>query len=109
MPTPLSISTDRRADGTSVLIAQGEVDLSNINVFAQALNDAASSGETVTVDLTAVEYVYSGAINALFDHLAHIGRIIAHPFLIPALTVSGLTQLATVERNPPRQNGDAPG
>ncbi len=104
MATPLSVSTDHGTDGTSVLTAAGEVDLSNIDVFARALDDAARDGAPVTVDLTAVEYVYSGAINALFDHVDHIGRILAHPFLIPALTVSGLTSLATVERNPPRQD-----
>lgn len=101
MPTPLSVSTDTRNDGTLVLTAAGEIDLSNIGVFTRALKGAASSGKTVTIDLTAVEYVYSGAINALFDHVDRIKLIIAHPFLIPALTVSGLTQLAPVQRNPP--------
>ncbi len=109
MPTPLSVSTDTRNDGTLVLTAAGEIDLSNIDVFTRALNGAAGSGKTVTVDLSDVEYVYSGAINALFDNVDRIGLILAHPFLIPALTVSGLTSLATVERNPPRQNGDATG
>ena len=100
MATPLTVSTDRRNDGTIVLIAAGEIDLSNIDVFTRALSDAASRDGSLTVDLAAVEYLYSGAINALFDQADRIGVIIAHLYLMPALTVSGLTELATVERKP---------
>ena len=106
MATRLSVSTDDRNDGTLVLSAAGDIDLSNIDVFTRALQGAAGSGKTVTVDLSDVEYVYSGAINALFDNVDHIALIIAHPFLIPALTVSGLTQLASVQRNPPAKQSD---
>jgi len=101
MATPLTVSTDRRNDGTLVLTAAGEMDLSNIDVFTRALSDAASTDESLTVDLAAVEYLYSGAINALFDHADRIRVIIANRYLIPALTVSGLTELVTVERKPP--------
>lgn len=101
MATPLTVNTERRDDGTLVVSAAGDIDLSNINVFSRALNEAASSGGTLTVDLGAVGYVYSGAINALFAHAHRIQRIIANRFLIPALTVSGLTELAIVERKPP--------
>lgn len=105
MATPLTVSTDRRNDGTLVLIAAGEIDLSNIDVFTRALSDAASTNGSLTVDLAAVEYLYSGAINALFDHADRIRVIIANRYLIPALTVSGLTELATVERKPPPTEG----
>ncbi len=100
MATPLTVNTDRRKDGTLVVSATGEIDLSNIDVFSRALNDAARHNAKLTVDLGAVEYLYSGAINALFTHVDRIQRIIANRFLIPALTVSGLTELATVERKP---------
>jgi anti-anti-sigma factor len=101
MATPLTVDTNRRNDGTLIVTAIGEIDLSNIDVFSRALDNAASSGGTLTVDLGAVEYLYSGAINALFTHADRIELILANPFLIPALTVSGLTELATVERKPP--------
>jgi anti-anti-sigma regulatory factor len=99
MSTPLWLKTDRGSDGTLVLIAAGEIDLSNIDIFAEALNNAAGDGATITVDLGAVEYLYSGAINALYTHADHI-RLIANRFLLPALTVSGLTEMATVQLAP---------
>ena len=43
MATPLSLSTDRREDGASVLTAAGEIDLSNIDAFAAALDDACTA------------------------------------------------------------------
>ena len=104
MATPLTVDTDRSNDGKLRVVASGEIDLSNIRVFARALNDAANSGGEITVDLSEVEYLYSGAINALFTHADRIDLIIANRFLIPALTVSGLTELATVKRNPPAPN-----
>jgi anti-anti-sigma regulatory factor len=102
MPTPLTVGTDRSKDGKLKIVASGEIDLSNIKVFTGALDDAAGGGGGggITVDLSEVEYLYSGAINALFTHADHIDLIIANRFLIPALTVSGLTELATVERHP---------
>ena len=40
MTTPLTLSTARRGDGTPVLIAVGEIDMSNVDVFASALREA---------------------------------------------------------------------
>jgi hypothetical protein len=100
MPTPLTVDTDRSSDGKLMVVASGEIDLSNIRIFTSALNDAASDDREITVDLSEVEYLYSGAINALFTYVDRIDLIIANRYLIPALTVSGLTELATVKRNP---------
>ena len=100
MPTPLTVDTDRSNDGKLMVVASGEIDLSNIRIFSSALNEAASNDGGITVDLSEVEYLYSGAINALFTHADRIDLIIANRYLIPALTVSGLTELATVKRNP---------
>ena len=104
MPTSLTLDTARCNDGKLVLIAAGEVDLSNIDAFNQALTtattEAASSGGTLTVDLSAVEYLDSAAINALFARADHI-HLIAHPLLMSILTISGLTELVTIELAPP--------
>jgi anti-anti-sigma regulatory factor len=105
MPTPLTVDTDRGDDGKLRVVASGEIDLSNIRLFTRALNDAAGSAGELTVDLSGVEYLYSGAINALFTHADRIDLIIANRFLIPALTVSGLTELATVQRKLPPDGG----
>ena len=103
MTTPLTINIDHRDGGTVALVAAGEIDLSNVDTFARALNDAiakAGSRGTVTVDLSAVDYLDSGGINVLFTHADHI-RLIVKPLLIPVLKISGLTELATVESAPP--------
>lgn len=100
MATPLTITTARRDDGTVVVTATGEIDLSNIDSFAGALSDGSAAvgpdGATLTVDLTAVDYLDSGAINALFGHARSI-RLIANPILMPVLTISGLAEVALVE------------
>ena len=104
MPTSLTLDTVRGDDGKLVLIAAGEIDLSNIDTFTQALTTAitetASSGGTLTVDLSAVEYLDSAAINALFARADHI-HLIAHPLLMSILSISGLTELVTIELAPP--------
>nr|WP_090273785.1 STAS domain-containing protein [Mycolicibacterium komanii]CRL66679.1 anti-sigma-factor antagonist [Mycolicibacterium komanii] len=100
MPTPLGVHTDRPGDGTVVLSVTGELDLSNVEAFTGAL--AAAVGrhgqETgrLAVDLAAVEYLDSAAINALFEHAAQIRRIVANPILMSVLTISGLTSVVEV-------------
>ncbi len=54
------------------------------------------------VDLSGVQYLDSGAINALFANAAVI-RLIANPILMPVLKISGLTQVADVEAASPRE------
>ncbi|VEG43897.1 anti-anti-sigma regulatory factor [Mycolicibacterium flavescens] len=101
MPAPLTVRTARRVDGTVVLSAAGELDLSNIDTFTEAIADAVGrrNQETgrLTVDLTAIEYLDSGAINALFENAPQIRRIVANPILMPVLTISGLTSVADVQ------------
>jgi anti-anti-sigma factor len=101
MATPLQLSTDRRDDGRLVLAAVGELDLSNVEVFSSALRDAAAGtdGTPLRVDLSAVEYLDSGAINVLFDHADQIDLVV-NPMLLPVLTVSGLTEVVTVKPAP---------
>ena len=101
MSTPLALDTARRNDGKLVLTAAGEIDLSNIDAFNDALSvaatQAAGSGETLTVDLSRLEYLDSAAVNGLFACAEHI-LVIAHPLLMSIFTISGLTELTTVER-----------
>ena len=105
MATLLSINTDRREDdGTSVVTAAGEIDLTNIDAFAAALDNArteAHDGAPVTVDLSGVEYLDSGGINVLFAHANNI-HVIANPILMPLLKISGLTDVASVESAGPQ-------
>lgn len=104
MATRLTITSDRREDGASVVTAAGEIDLTNIDAFAAALDEARPRREDtpVTVDLSGVEYLDSGGINVLFAHAGGI-HLIANPILMPVLKISGLTDVASVEfAGPPR-------
>ncbi len=96
MATPLSIDTTERGDGTLVLTASGEIDLSNIEDFSGALSAADIDGARLIVDLSAVHYLDSGAINVLFANAGRM-RVIANPVLMPVLRISGLTEVASVE------------
>jgi anti-anti-sigma factor len=103
MPTTLTLDSMRGDDGKVVLIAAGEIDLSNIDAFSQALDAAiaeAGSGGTLTVDLRAVEYLDSAAINVLFPHADQI-HLIVHPLLTRVFTISGLDELTKIESAPP--------
>ena len=98
MSTPLGVRTDRHG-GTVVLSVTGELDLSNVEVFTDAIEAAVGHGQETgrsTVDLAAVEYLDSAAINALFDHAPQIRRIVANPILMSVLTISGLASVVEV-------------
>ncbi|MGE2834822.1 STAS domain-containing protein [Mycobacterium sp. SMC-4] len=106
MATPLEVRTDRDGDGTTVLTAAGELDLSNIAVFAEAITAArasmdGASGSALRIDLSDVHYLDSGAINVLFDHAQSI-ELVVNPILVPVLTLSGLADVAAVSAADPR-------
>jgi anti-anti-sigma factor len=105
MAALLTVHTERRNDGTLVLKAAGEIDMSNVDTLSHALSsavsEAAGNNETVTVDLSAVEYLDSAGFNVLYNHADHI-QVIVNPLLMPVFTVSGFTELAHVEPAPPR-------
>lgn len=92
MTTPLTLTPGRRPDGTSHLAVAGEIDMSNIDSLADALD--ATTGPLV-LDLTAVDYLDSAGLSVLFAHANRL-ELIATPLLAPVLTVSGLADLATV-------------
>lgn len=96
MATPLSLNTTERGDGTRVVTATGEIDLSNIDAFTGALSPAGTDGSMLIVDLSGVLYLDSGAINVLFANAGRM-RLIANPILMPVLKISGLTDVADVE------------
>lgn len=83
-----------------MVAAIGEIDLSNVDDFervvASAVEQAARTGDRVTVDLSSVEYLDSAAINALCAHGEQI-RVLAPRLLKSTLTMSGLTELVDVE------------
>jgi anti-anti-sigma factor len=109
MMTPLSLNTDLSVDGTPRVIAAGEIDISNIHAFTEALTTASKGNRRpITVDMSAVKYLDSAGINVLFKHADEIDRLhlIVHPFLLRVLTISGLSEIATVQpASAPGDNG----
>jgi anti-anti-sigma factor len=103
MATPLDLNTSQRDDGTLVLSATGEIDLSNIDDFTGALTAAGTDGTTLIVDLSGVLYLDSGAINVLFANAGRI-HLIANRVLMPVLKISGLTDVASVEAGSPPED-----
>jgi anti-anti-sigma factor len=105
MPTSLTLDTARSVDGRLVLTAMGEIDLSNVQPFSEALTTAVAdahggSDGRLIVDLSGVEYVDSAAVNVLFPYAEQI-RVIAQPFLVRIFDITGFSELATVEPSPP--------
>ncbi|MCV7227931.1 STAS domain-containing protein [Mycolicibacterium komossense] len=99
MATLLTLNTYRGADGAPTVVAEGEIDLSNVDVFTEELNNAsAGTRQPMTVDLSAVKYLDSAGINVLFTYSDEVDRLhlIVHPFLMRVLTISGLSEIADV-------------
>ncbi|MET9503684.1 STAS domain-containing protein [Streptomyces sp. NPDC006622] len=92
MTTPLTLTHGRRPDGTALLTAVGEIDMTNTEALADALD--ATHG-LVLLDLTGVEYLDSAGLNVLFARADRL-ELVATPLLAPVLTISGLPDLTTV-------------
>jgi anti-sigma B factor antagonist len=92
MTTPLTLTPGRRPDGTALLSVSGEIDMSNADALAEAMN---GTTEHLVVDLSAVEYLDSAALAVLFAH-AHRIELIAPPVLTSVLTISGLAELTPI-------------
>ena len=97
MTPALTFTTSRQSDGSTVLGATGEIDMSNAAAFAAALAEARQDAaeQPVVVDLSRLEYLDSAGLAVLFPHVDHI-RLVASGLLAPLLTVAGLDDLTTV-------------
>lgn len=92
----LELSVRHRPDGSAVLVAAGEIDMTNAELFRQALATTAHGG-TLTVDLSAVDYLDSAGLAALFARAVQTPtELIVNDLLRPVLEISGLTQTATL-------------
>ena len=58
--------------------------------------------------MSAVKYLDSAGINVLFNHADEVDRLhlIVHPFLVRVLTITGLSEIATVEPASGAAEGD---
>lgn len=90
-------------DAGRVLVVRGEIDLANAGELADALAALAGAGGTVTVDLSAAEYLDSAGIKVLFEH-AERGRLRvrlpAGSTVAAAIRASHLDRVAEIEAGP---------
>ncbi|WP_081238332.1 STAS domain-containing protein [Streptomyces viridosporus] len=92
MTTLLTLTPSRRPDGVAQLTVVGEIDMSNTDALATAIE---TTEGPLVLDLTAVEYLDSAGLSVLFRHTDRI-EIIATSLLAPVLEISGLADLTTV-------------
>lgn len=92
--TPLAVTSGRRPDGVIVLTAVGEIDMTNAEVLATALDQVPGR---VVVDVTGVDYLDSAGLSVLFSHAERI-EVVAGALLEPVLTISGLGDITTIRR-----------
>jgi anti-sigma B factor antagonist len=97
--TPLELSARTDGDGTTVLTAVGEIDMSNAAGFRDALSQAGAGDAGFVVDLTGLNYLDSAGLTALLPYAPRI-RVIATAVLAPVLSVSGLDSITTVVSAP---------
>ncbi len=96
MSDQLTLSTRHTEDGVPVLVAAGEIDMSNAEVFRQGL-DAAGADDGLVVDLSEVSYLDSAGLAALFAKAVRTRmEIVAGDHLQHLLTVSGLASLVSL-------------
>jgi anti-sigma B factor antagonist len=88
------------AGGPATVRAAGDIDLTNVGQFQEALDQAAAVSSAVVADMTAVTYCDSAAIRALFTAAGQARLTIqvgtAGPITETLLKVSGLDQIAAV-------------
>jgi anti-sigma B factor antagonist len=86
--------------GPATVRAAGDIDLTNVEQFQAALDEAAAVSGAITADMTAVTYCDSATIRALFIAARQARLTIqvrtAGPISEALLKVSGLDQIATV-------------
>lgn len=111
MASPLSITTDRR-DGMYKVTAEGEIDMSNLDAFADALSDgsaALSDGAAgLTVDLTGVDYLDSTGLKLLFTLAVRleISQITLELIVAPGSSVQRVLEMTGVGDTVPLRTPD---
>ncbi|ALG10562.1 STAS domain-containing protein [Kibdelosporangium phytohabitans] len=92
MTTPLTVTTSHDTEGAVTLKVAGEIDMTNSDSFAAAIDDAPGR---LVVDLSGVEYMDSAGLSVLFIHADRI-EVIVPELLAPVVAFSGLSAMTTV-------------
>jgi anti-anti-sigma factor len=93
---PVKISTTAAA-GTATVVVVGEIDVVSAPELARTL-DAAPAGDHLVVDLTAVTFLDSAGVRALYDQVDRQPELIVAPgaIILRILTLTGLCDVLTV-------------
>jgi anti-sigma B factor antagonist len=98
-PPLFEVTTDRDADGTTVVLS-GELDLAGVTRFGDALSAAREEGTSLTIDLSALEFIDSSGLGVLvrFNNAATTDgfsyTVIAGPAAVHrAFVLSGLDRM----------------
>ncbi len=97
MSDELRLSSHRRPDGIPVLVAAGEIDMTNAQAFRHALAEAAGHDGQLVVDLTGVDYLDSAGLAALFAQVPSVRlELLVNEVLVGVLDISGLSRVTSV-------------
>lgn len=99
MTADLVVTTELAGGGPPCLRMAGEIDLSNVEEFREALSAGAPAGLALVVDLTAITYIDSAGLSALFERARGGGlEIVAdeRSVVSPLIRITRLDQLAVV-------------
>ncbi|HZG89794.1 MAG TPA: STAS domain-containing protein [Pseudonocardia sp.] len=96
MTTQLTVAV-REDARPPVLAVGGEIDMANAGEFRAALAGLTARHDRVEVDLTAVRYLDSAAINVIYDHLRRVSRVLVaeDSVIFRALAIAGLSEVVT--------------
>lgn len=102
----------RENDLPARLVVLGEVDISNKEIFREALAHAAARQRRLVVDLTAVEFLGAAGLSALSDYSDHLTAVLVtmHSITSRALELSEINTRVAYQpsRNAPRTFSDGP-
>lgn len=101
MTERLDISVAEDGDGSVTARVAGEIDLSNVEAFRQALDTGADPGRRLSVDLSLVTYIDSAGMGVLFARAAHGPlevRLQPDSIVAPLIDITRLGDVATIRK-----------
>ena len=101
MSERLDISVTADGDEAVSIFVSGEIDLSNVDGFRQALSSAAQAGQRLNVDLTGVAYIDSAGMAALFERAGRGPlevRCHADSVVAPLIDITRLGDVASIRK-----------
>jgi anti-anti-sigma factor len=97
MTAELHLRTGQGPGDIPMLVAAGEVDMTNVDTFRRALVEAGKIGGCLILDLAGLRYLDSTGVAALFALARNVRLdVVASDMIAPVLEISGFDLVATV-------------